>query len=40
MAASAIGGVQPETFLLKADGGEGIKRAFDRFITRLARGGR
>jgi GTPase SAR1 family protein len=35
VAASAIGGVQPETFLLRADGGEGVKRAFERFVTRL-----
>jgi hypothetical protein len=33
--ASAIGGVQPELFLLRADGGEGVKRAFERFVTRL-----
>jgi len=37
--ASALGGVQPETFLLKADGGESVRRAFDRFIARLSRRG-
>jgi len=35
---AAIGGIQPETFLLKADGGEGVRRAFERFVVRLARG--
>jgi hypothetical protein len=35
VAASAIGGVQPERFLLRADGGEGVRRAFERFVTRL-----
>jgi hypothetical protein len=35
VAASAIGGVQPEMFLLRADGGEGVKRAFERFVGRL-----
>jgi hypothetical protein len=35
VAASAIGGVVPEMFLLRADGGEGVRRAFERFVTRL-----
>lgn len=35
VAASAIGGVQPERFLLRADGGEGVRRAFERFVARL-----
>jgi hypothetical protein len=33
---TGIGGVQPESFMLRADGGEGARRAFDRFIGRLA----
>jgi len=33
---TALGGVQPESFMLRADGGEGARKAFDRFIGRLA----
>ncbi len=36
-AAAALSGVQTETFHLRADGGEGVRRAFDRFVARLAR---
>lgn len=32
---AAIGGVQAETFLPRADGGEGVRRAFERFVERL-----
>lgn len=34
---AAIGGVQTETFLLRADGGEGVRRAFERVLDRLLR---
>jgi energy-coupling factor transporter ATP-binding protein EcfA2 len=33
---AGLGGVQPESFMLRADGGEGARRAFDRFVGRLA----
>jgi hypothetical protein len=33
---AALGGVQPETFLANSDGGEGVRRAFERFIDRIA----
>jgi hypothetical protein len=33
----AIGGVQTETFLLRADSGEGVRRAWDRLLERLLR---
>jgi hypothetical protein len=29
--------VQTETFLLRADGGEGVRRAFERVLDRLLR---
>lgn len=35
-APAGLGGVQPESFMLRADGGEGVRRAFDRFVGRLA----
>ena len=33
----AIGGVQTETFLLRADSGEGVRRAFERLLANLCR---
>ncbi len=34
---AAIGGVQTETFLLRADSGEGVRRAWERYLERLLR---
>ena len=36
VAPSALGGIASEAFLVTADGGEGVRRAFDRFVLRLA----
>ena len=34
---AAIGGVQTETFLLRADSGEGVRRAWERLLAALCR---
>lgn len=36
VAPSALGGLASEAFLVTADGGEGVRRAFERFVLRLA----